>query len=153
MISREMNQRFVTVSLNLRGQDLTTFVKEAQSKIEEQINYDHTKFQIHWHGQLENQQRAFRRLAVSYSDNPDCDVPPSVLYFWKIPSGGIGYGDVTAGSFRWYAGPGSAWNDLKCIIGGGIYSPVRTFDSERSNYVITYKCIEEKRQGAEACCY
>lgn len=64
MISREMNQRFVTVSLNLRGQDLTTFVNEAKSKIEEQINYDHTKFQIHWHGQLENQQRAFSRLTV-----------------------------------------------------------------------------------------
>ena len=64
MISREMNQRFVTVSLNLRGQDLTTFYREAQSRIEEQIIYDHTKFQIQWHGQLENQQRAFSRLAV-----------------------------------------------------------------------------------------
>jgi cobalt-zinc-cadmium resistance protein CzcA len=64
MISREMNQRFVTVSLNLRGRDLTAFVKESKDKIEEQIEYDHTKFQIHWHGQLENQQRAFKRLAV-----------------------------------------------------------------------------------------
>jgi heavy metal efflux system protein len=64
MITREMNQRLVTVSLNLRGQDLTTFVREAQSKIEEQINYDHSKFQIKWHGQFENQQRAFSRLAV-----------------------------------------------------------------------------------------
>jgi len=64
MISREMNQRFVTVSLNLRGRDLTTFVKEAKSKIEQQINYDHTKINIQWHGQLENQQRAFKRLAV-----------------------------------------------------------------------------------------
>jgi cobalt-zinc-cadmium resistance protein CzcA len=64
MISREMNQRFITVSLNLRGEDLTTFVREAKSRIEEQIDYDHTKFQIHWHGQLENQQRAFSRLAV-----------------------------------------------------------------------------------------
>jgi cobalt-zinc-cadmium resistance protein CzcA len=64
MISREMNQRFVTVSLNLRGEDLTTFVREAKSRIEEQINYDHTKFQIQWNGQLENQERAFSRLAV-----------------------------------------------------------------------------------------
>ncbi len=64
MISRDMNQRFVTVALNLRGKDLTSFVKEANAKIEEQIPYDHTKFQIHWHGQLENQQRAFKRLAV-----------------------------------------------------------------------------------------
>lgn len=64
MISREMNQRFITVSLNLRGNDLTAFVKECKAKIEQQIEYDHTKFQIHWHGQLENQQRAFKRLAV-----------------------------------------------------------------------------------------
>jgi cobalt-zinc-cadmium resistance protein CzcA len=64
MISREMNQRLVTVSLNLRGRDLTAYVKEAQQKIEEQISYDHTKFHIHWHGQFENQQRAYSRLAV-----------------------------------------------------------------------------------------
>ncbi|MBN1159499.1 MAG: efflux RND transporter permease subunit [Bacteroidales bacterium] len=64
MISREMNQRFVTVSLNLRGRDLTTFVREAESKIEEQITYDRSKFQIRWHGQFENQQRAYNRLAV-----------------------------------------------------------------------------------------
>jgi cobalt-zinc-cadmium resistance protein CzcA len=64
MISREMNQRLITVSLNLRGRDLTAFVRETKSEIEEQIDYDHTKFQIYWHGQLENQQRAFKRLAV-----------------------------------------------------------------------------------------
>jgi cobalt-zinc-cadmium resistance protein CzcA len=64
MISREMNQRFVTVSLNIRGRDLTSFFIEAQSKIEEQVQYDHSKFLFHWDGQLENQRRAFGRLAV-----------------------------------------------------------------------------------------
>lgn len=64
MISREMNQRFVTVRLNLRGRDLTSFVGEANSKLEEQIAYDHSKFRIHWDGQLENQRRAYGRLAV-----------------------------------------------------------------------------------------
>ena len=64
MISREMNQRFVTVRMNLRGRDLTSFVKETQSKIEEQIQYDHSQFQFHWAGQLENQRRAYSRLAV-----------------------------------------------------------------------------------------
>jgi len=64
MISREMNQRFVTVRMNLRGRDLTSFVKETQTKIEEQIQYDHTKFRFHWAGQLENQRRAYGRLAV-----------------------------------------------------------------------------------------
>jgi cobalt-zinc-cadmium resistance protein CzcA len=64
MISREMNRRFVTVRMNLRGKDLTSFVKEAESKIEEHVRYDHSKFRFHWAGQLENQRRAFGRLAV-----------------------------------------------------------------------------------------
>ncbi|MDR0660257.1 MAG: CusA/CzcA family heavy metal efflux RND transporter [Prevotellaceae bacterium] len=64
MISREMNQRFVTVRMNLRGRDLSSFVKEVNSKIEEQLPYDHSKFQLRWAGQLENQHRAFGRLAV-----------------------------------------------------------------------------------------
>lgn len=64
MISREMNQRFTTVRMNLRGRDLTSFVKEARSYIEKEVQYDHTKFQLHWAGQLENQHRAFGRLAV-----------------------------------------------------------------------------------------
>lgn len=64
MISREMNQRFTTVRMNLRGRDLTSFVKEARSTIEKQVQYDHSQFQFHWAGQLENQHRAFDRLAV-----------------------------------------------------------------------------------------
>ena len=64
MISREKNQRFTTVQMNLRGRDLTSFVKEAQMKIEKQVQYDHSKFKLHWAGQLENQHRAFGRLAI-----------------------------------------------------------------------------------------
>ena len=63
-ITREMNRRFTTVRVNLRGRDLSSFVKEVQSKIEKQIPFDHTKIQIRWDGQLENQQRAYGRLAV-----------------------------------------------------------------------------------------
>ncbi|MDL2241727.1 CusA/CzcA family heavy metal efflux RND transporter [Bacteroidales bacterium OttesenSCG-928-L03] len=64
MISREMNQRFVTVRMNLIDRDLTSFVREAEAKIEEQVEYDHTQFRFSWAGQLENQNRAFGRLAV-----------------------------------------------------------------------------------------
>jgi cobalt-zinc-cadmium resistance protein CzcA len=64
MISREMNRRFVTVRVNLRGRDLTSFVREAQSKIEKEIAYDHARFRFQWDGQLENQRRAYGRLAV-----------------------------------------------------------------------------------------
>jgi cobalt-zinc-cadmium resistance protein CzcA len=63
-ITREMNRRFTTVRVNLRGRDLTSFFREAQSKIKEQITYNRTQFQIRWDGQFENQQRAYKRLAV-----------------------------------------------------------------------------------------
>jgi len=64
MISREMNQRFTTVRMNLRGRDLSSFVNEARQKIEQQVPYDHDKFHLNWAGQLENQNRAFGRLAL-----------------------------------------------------------------------------------------
>jgi cobalt-zinc-cadmium resistance protein CzcA len=64
MISREMNRRFTTVRMNLRGRDLTSFVREARSTIEKEVQYDHSKFRFHWAGQLENQRRAYGRLAV-----------------------------------------------------------------------------------------
>ncbi|EEI90268.1 heavy metal efflux pump, CzcA family [Sphingobacterium spiritivorum ATCC 33300] len=63
-ISREMNKRHLTVKLNLRGADLTSFLKEAQSEIERQVRYDHEKFTIKWGGQFENQKRAFGHLAI-----------------------------------------------------------------------------------------
>jgi cobalt-zinc-cadmium resistance protein CzcA len=63
-ITREMNRRFTTVRLNLRGRDLTSFYLEAKSKMAKQVKYDHTKFEITWDGQLDNQHRAFGRLTV-----------------------------------------------------------------------------------------
>lgn len=63
-ITREMNKRHLTVKLNLRGNDLTDFLKEAQAKIESSVKYDHEKFKISWGGQFENQNRAYSRLAV-----------------------------------------------------------------------------------------
>ncbi|MDR1499506.1 MAG: CusA/CzcA family heavy metal efflux RND transporter, partial [Tannerellaceae bacterium] len=65
MISREENSRFVTVRVDLRGRDLTSFVGEAKAAIEERVPYDHTLFRFHWDGQLENQRRAYSRLAVA----------------------------------------------------------------------------------------
>ncbi|MCX7743103.1 MAG: CusA/CzcA family heavy metal efflux RND transporter [Flavobacteriales bacterium] len=64
VIAREQNKRHLTVRLNLRGRDLASFIKEAQEKIEKQVEYDHTKYKIKWGGQFENQRRAYRHLAV-----------------------------------------------------------------------------------------
>ncbi|AZB23236.1 efflux RND transporter permease subunit [Chryseobacterium bernardetii] len=63
-ITREMNRRHLTVKLNLRGRDLTSFINEAQKSIEKNIRYDHAKYQIKWGGQFENKNRAYSRLAV-----------------------------------------------------------------------------------------
>ncbi|MBS1977468.1 MAG: efflux RND transporter permease subunit [Bacteroidetes bacterium] len=63
-ITREMNKRHLTVRLNLRGTDLTSFLQEAQDKIEEQVEYDHMRYSIKWGGQFENKNRAYARLAV-----------------------------------------------------------------------------------------
>lgn len=63
-ITREMNKRHLTVKLNLRGRDLDSFLKDAQSEIEKNVKYDHEKYHIKWGGQFENQNRAYSRLAV-----------------------------------------------------------------------------------------
>jgi len=62
-ITRESNKRHLTVKLNLRGIDLTSFLKDAQEKIEDQVKYDHENYEVKWGGQFENQQRAYQRLS------------------------------------------------------------------------------------------
>ncbi len=63
-ISREMNQRHLTVKVNLRGVDLTSFLNQANRKINDNIKYDHEKIHLKWSGQFENQNRAYSRLAI-----------------------------------------------------------------------------------------
>ncbi|HVW27838.1 MAG TPA: CusA/CzcA family heavy metal efflux RND transporter [Polyangiaceae bacterium] len=63
-ITRESNRRHLTVKLNLRGRDLSSFLEEARAKIAQRVQYDHEKFEITWGGQFENQARAQARLAV-----------------------------------------------------------------------------------------
>lgn len=62
-ITREMNKRHLTVKLNLRGTDLSAFLKKANDEIESKIDYDHDKYHIKWGGQFENQNRAYERLS------------------------------------------------------------------------------------------
>ncbi|WP_345988425.1 CusA/CzcA family heavy metal efflux RND transporter [Chryseobacterium sp. Chry.R1] len=64
MIAREMNKRHLTVRLNLRGTDLTSFLSQAENAIEKNVKYDHEKYSIKWGGQFENQNRAYGRLSV-----------------------------------------------------------------------------------------
>ena len=64
LIAREMNKRYIIIRLNLRGIDLTSFLKEANDKIEKNVSFDRTKNHLKWSGQFENQNRAYSRLAM-----------------------------------------------------------------------------------------
>jgi cobalt-zinc-cadmium resistance protein CzcA len=62
-ITREMNKRYTTIRINLRGIDLTAFLIQAQKKIAENVHFNHEKNLVRWSGQFENQHRAYTRLA------------------------------------------------------------------------------------------
>ena len=64
MISREMNKRHLTIHVNLRGIDLTSFLNEANKAIEKNVKYDHETCHLKWAGQFENQHRAYSRLGI-----------------------------------------------------------------------------------------
>jgi cobalt-zinc-cadmium resistance protein CzcA len=63
-ITREMGKRHLTVRLNLRGRDLSSFLEDAHAQIEAKVKYDHAHIQLAWGGQFENQQRAQARLML-----------------------------------------------------------------------------------------
>ncbi len=62
-ITREDNQRFITVQCNVRGRDMGSFVEEAQKRIEAQVTFP-PGYHLTWGGQFELQQEANRRLMV-----------------------------------------------------------------------------------------
>jgi len=64
IINREENSRFLTVRINMRDRDITSFLKEAGDAIEKNITYDHEQFSLKWSGQFDNQKRAFQRLIL-----------------------------------------------------------------------------------------
>ena len=62
-ITRENNQRFITVQCNVRGRDIGSFVAEAQQAIAEKIQMP-PGYLVSWGGQFELQQEANKRLAL-----------------------------------------------------------------------------------------
>jgi cobalt-zinc-cadmium resistance protein CzcA len=64
IITREENQRFITVRINLRDYDITSFIREANAAVEKTVPYRHDAFHISWGGQFDNQKRAYARLLL-----------------------------------------------------------------------------------------
>jgi cobalt-zinc-cadmium resistance protein CzcA len=62
-ITREGNQRFITVQCNVVGRDIGSFVEEAQRAIEGEVDLP-SGYLVTWGGQFRLQQEANRRLAV-----------------------------------------------------------------------------------------
>ena len=63
-ITREWNQRRITISCNIRGRDMGSFVAEAQLKVAEQVRLPPGRYYVQWGGQFENLQRAQQRLMI-----------------------------------------------------------------------------------------
>lgn len=62
-ITRENNQRFITIQCNVNQRDIVSFVKEGQRLIQEQISMPTGYFAL-WGGQFELQRQANKRFAV-----------------------------------------------------------------------------------------
>lgn len=62
-ITRENNQRFITVQTNVRGRDIGSFVADGQQAIAAKVQMP-PGYLISWGGQFELQQQANKRLAL-----------------------------------------------------------------------------------------
>jgi len=63
-IKREWYQRRVTVSANVRGRDMVSFVAEAQRNIAQQVQLPSARYQVTFGGQFEHYESARRRLML-----------------------------------------------------------------------------------------
>jgi heavy metal efflux system protein len=63
-VTRENGQRNLTIRIDNRDRDLTSYLKEAQAKIARQVHFDPARIHLEWGGQFENQRRAESRLLV-----------------------------------------------------------------------------------------
>ncbi len=63
-ITREWGQRRITISCNVRGRDLGSFVAEAQRRMAEKVALPPGRYHMEWGGQFENMERAQLRLLI-----------------------------------------------------------------------------------------
>ena len=63
-IKREWYQRRITVSANVRGRDMGSFVAEARQKVAQGVQLPPGRYRVEWGGQFEHLQRAQQRLLI-----------------------------------------------------------------------------------------
>jgi heavy metal efflux system protein len=63
-VTRENGKRNLTIRIDNRDPDLTSYLKEAQQRIADKVHFDPDRVRLEWGGQFENQKRAESRLVV-----------------------------------------------------------------------------------------
>jgi heavy metal efflux system protein len=63
-VTRENGKRNLTIRIDNRDPDLTSYLKEAQERIAQKVHFDADQVRLEWGGQFENQKRAESRLLV-----------------------------------------------------------------------------------------
>jgi cobalt-zinc-cadmium resistance protein CzcA len=63
-ITREWGRRRLTVSCNVRGRDMVSFVREAEQKVKNKVQMPSARYHVEWSGQFEHYESARRRLAL-----------------------------------------------------------------------------------------
>jgi cobalt-zinc-cadmium resistance protein CzcA len=63
-ISHQSSERNLTVRIDLRDRDLSSYLAEAQEKIDAGVKFDTANYHLDYAGQFENQRRAQARLGV-----------------------------------------------------------------------------------------
>lgn len=63
-IKREWYQRRISITANIRGRDMGTFVAEARQKVDDDVQMPAGRYHVEWGGQFENLERAKQRLMI-----------------------------------------------------------------------------------------
>jgi cobalt-zinc-cadmium resistance protein CzcA len=63
-VTRENGARNLTIRIDNRDRDLTSYLEDAQAKIAARVHFDKDAIRLEWAGQFENQRRAEARLLV-----------------------------------------------------------------------------------------
>ena len=97
-IAREWGQRRVTVSVNVRGRDVGSFVAEAKQRIAEEVTLPSARYYVEFGGQFEHMIRARQRLMIV--------VPVALVLIFSLLY--ATYGNVTD-TLRVFTGIPFAW--------------------------------------------
>jgi heavy metal efflux system protein len=63
-ITRENGKRNLTIRIDNRDRDISSYLAEAQARIGSQVHFDPDKVRLEWGGQFENERRALARLML-----------------------------------------------------------------------------------------